>query len=261
MDACEDRLRKEITALKRELAARTEEMEIFRQRCDRMQRLFSCRPEELRQIGELQIEEIMEKHKALAQQETELRLRQGEAEKLEEERRQSLEQRAFLLDQRERTLALRQKKLEESSKSLRGSMEEVWAGEKGLLLQDLEDWKQKAQSALEQLAQAKKEMARMEGETRFAHMEREAGALRIGDWERKAAEIDALRRELEAREERCTAHEESLSKREAALKFHTDNLGVEYSRKRDELEKLKERMKLEVNELTRRYQGGGDGRQ
>jgi chromosome segregation ATPase len=175
----------ELAKLSRALAEQTAELEDCRHRCERLQRFFSLRPEELRRVGETEFAEVIEREKSVARAERLARQREAELERLIAQQHESarastaeeqqalarhqaeldrlyqgkleaLEQRGAFLEHEQKDLSARQKSFDEYCGAERARLGGEFSQEKALLLQELDGWKQRAEDASVKAVEASK---------------------------------------------------------------------------------------------------------
>lgn len=102
----------------------------------------------------------------------------------------------------------------------------------------------------EALLRLAEEKNSFENRNRFLELEKEASVSRLREWERRAADLEELQKNVETREGRLRLSEKNFAEKNAAFEQRTAALEAEYARKRKELEEFKERLRAEVKNLT-----------
>jgi len=81
-------------------------------------------------------------------------------------------------------------------------------------------------------------------------IENESHVSRLKEWEKKIADIENMRKDIEKRKEQCISLEQTLAEKETFLQNRLADMEKEYRRKRRELEETKEKMQHEIDNLT-----------
>jgi len=248
-----------------------------------LERMFQMRPDTMRKAGELEAVELVRRKRELAAAQERQRL-EAEARGAAQERLAALEReydgRRSRLELSEREYAAREEALRQAEARQRAGIEaaraaaaaeaaaafekeraallENFAREKDALAAAAAGAKAKAAEAEARAAEARKtgqelerralsamESASAEAQRRrLVEMDRDAALARLAGWEKKGAELERWRGELEEREKACAG----LEQRAVALE-------KDYAEKRAQLERVKDDMRAEIKELMRRRPG------
>lgn len=231
--------------LKRQLAEQAAELQEYKLRCERIQRFLSTRPDEVKRLGEAELSDVIERDKKLCELERRLRAREETIERRQAELDRTQASREAALDQRSAALDLEQKQVAERARSLEA---------------ELERWKRGAETALAREFEAGKQAKDAEANVKLlTHklrlLELETAGLRdrLEAWEKKAREIETERQDLKGQRQLLAAMEASLNAREKALEDREAQLERDHAQRRESLDRVKERMREEIAELTRQY--------